>query len=49
METDNFITENFPSNGQKLKLVGKRFENFLSSVWYLIKQLFHSSLFDMSL
>ena len=54
-ETDNFITVKFPNspqNGQKLDLP-KSVENildiFLSSVWYLIKQLFHSRLLDMSL
>ena len=32
METDNFIREIFPQNGQKLKLVENKIKIFLSSV-----------------
>ena len=40
----------FPQNGRKLESVkNKNSRYFLSSVLYLIKQLFHSRLLDMSL
>ena len=46
MKTDNFyITEYFPSKWPKTR-IGK-FEIFLSSVWYIIKQLYHSRLLDI--
>ena len=50
METDKFVTENFPPQiRRKLKSEENKIRDFLSSVLYLIKQLFHSRLLDMSL
>ena len=51
METGNFISENFPSlkMAENSSVKNKKLEVFLSGVCYLIKQLFHSRLLDMSL
>ena len=40
----------FPQNGKKLESLENkiRYSVYLSSVWYLIKQLFHSRLLDIS-
>ena len=51
MDTDSSIMDIFPQNGLKLELVENKIRDIfiLYKYWYLIKQLFHPRLLDMSL